>query len=146
MTTAEAIKAVRQAGGEFLVPAPGRLQAYVPSPHPSELETALENIREHRDEALTLLFASDRPPEKLPPTVKGQAVCLYSDLVGEHLWLAADEADAEALLTQGECRGRIYTPEEVKLVVRIADPEIVKQMHEFKQKFNTRMLPPDHGK
>ena len=71
MTVAKAIETVWQAGGEFLVPEPGKLQACVPSPRPAELEAALATIREHRDEALGLLTASDRPPEKLPPIVKG---------------------------------------------------------------------------
>ena len=72
-------------------------------------------------------------PEKLPSIVKGQAVCLYSDLVGENLWIAADEDDAQILVSQGERRGQIYTPEEARLIFRIADAEIVKQVHAFKR-------------
>ena len=138
MTVTEAIAAVTAAGGEFLVPAPGRLQACVSSPCPPELEAALATIREHRDEALALLTASE-----LPAIFKGQAVCLYSDLVGENLWIAADEDDAQILVSQGECRGQIYTPDEVKLIIRIADPEIVKQVHAFKSELNARMRDDD---
>ena len=58
----------------------------------------------------------------------------------------ADEEDGERLIEQGERRGAIYTRAESRLVTRIRDPEIVKQVHAFKREFNTRVLPPDHGK
>lgn len=92
--------------------------------------------------------ASTRRPEQHPAEVhpsdalKGYAVCLCSDLVGENLWIVSDEEDAERLIQQGERRGAIYTRAESLLVTRIDDPEIVKQVHEFKREFNTRMLPP----
>ena len=142
MNVAEAIETIQQAGGEFFVPEPGRLQASVPSQRPPELEAALATIRENRAEVLAVLTVSERPLEKPPPIIKGQAVCLYSDLVGENLWIVADEQDAQALVGQGERRGQVYTPEEVRLVIAIKDPAIVKQVHEFKREFNTRMLPP----
>ena len=63
MTVSQAIETVRQAGGEFLVPEPGKLQACVPSPRPAGLETALTTIREHRDEALVLITAPGPSPE-----------------------------------------------------------------------------------
>ena len=121
----------------------GGLQACVPTPRPPELEVALATIRENRDEALAVLTVSERTHEKLPPIVKGQAVCLYSDLVGENLWIAADEDDAQILVSQGERRGQIYTPEEVRLIIRIADAEIVKQVHAFKSELNGRMRDDD---
>ena len=46
---------------------------------------------------------------------------------------------AERLIEQGERRGAIYTRAESRLVTRIGDPEIVKQVHAFKREFNTRM-------
>ena len=90
----------------------------------------------------------ERNPAEAPPSdaLKGYAVCLYSDLVGENLWIVADDEDAERLIEQGERRGAIYTRAESQLVTRIKDPEIVKQVHAFKREFNTRVLPPDHGK
>ena len=86
-------------------------------------------------------------PAEAPPSdaLKGYAVCLYSDLVGENLWIVADDEDAERLIEQGERRGAIYTRVESRLVTRIDDPEIVKQVHAFKREFNTRMLPPNCG-
>ena len=143
MNVAEAIETIRQAGGEFLVPEPGRLQACVPAPRPPELEAALATIRENRDEALDLLTASELPSKKLPAIFKGQAVCLYSYLVGENLWIAGDEDDAQILVSQGERRGQIYTPEEVRLIIRIADAEIVKHVHAFKNELNGRMRDDD---
>ena len=90
---------------------------------------------------------SERNPAEASPSdaLKGYAVCLYSDLVGENLWIVADEEDAERLIEQGERRGATYTRAESRLVTRIKDPETVKQVHAFKREFNTRMLPPDHG-
>ena len=70
-------------------------------------------------------------------------MCLYSDLVGENLWIAADEDDAQILVSQGERRGQIYTPEEVRLIIRIADAGIVKQIHAFKSELNARMRDDD---
>ena len=98
MTVTEAIATVTAAGGEFLVPAPGRLQVCVPSPRPPELEAALATLREHREQALALLNAS---APKLPAIFKGQAVCLYSDLAEEQIWIAADEEDAQTLVLPG---------------------------------------------
>ena len=66
-------------------------------------------------------------------------MCLYSDLVEEQIWIAADEEDAQTLVTQGERRGQVYAPEEVRLVIAIKDPAIVKEIHNFKREFNTRM-------
>ncbi len=74
--------------------------------------------------------------------LKGFAIALYCDLVKETLWLVADEEDAERLAKDGERRGAIYTGEEVRLVTAIKDPKVVRQVHEFKREFNTRMLPP----
>ena len=89
----------------------------------------------------------EQNPAEAPPrdALKGYAVCLYADLVGENLWIVADQEDAERLIEQGERRGAIYTRAESRLVTRIKDPEIVKQVHAFKREFNTRMLPPDCG-
>ena len=79
----------------------------------------------------------------LSDVLKGYAVCLYSDLVGENLWIVADEEDAERLIEQGERRGAIYTRAESRLVTRIKDREIVQQVHAFKREFNARMRDDD---
>ena len=141
MAVEKAIEAIRQAGRIW--PEDGYIRADVPKRLMSRLQEEIDTIRNHRKEALSLLSASGIPPEKLPPIVKGQAVCLYSDLVEEQIWIAADEADAGILVSQGEDRGQIYTPDEVKLIIRIADPEIVKQVHAFKSEFNARMRDDD---
>ena len=86
----------------------------------------------------------ENPAEALPSdALKGYAVCLYSDLVGENLWIVADEEDAERLIEQGERRGAIYTRAESRLVTRIKDREIVQQVHAFKREFNARMRDDD---
>ena len=57
--------------------------------------------------------------------------------------MSADEEDAKRLTRQGERRGEIYTADELRLVIAISDTEIVKQVHEFKREFDTRIIPPD---
>ena len=141
MTVEKAIEAIRQAGRIW--PEDGYIRADIPKRLMSRLHEEIDTIRNHRKEALSLLSASGLPPEKLPPIVKGQAVCLYSDLVEEHIWIVADDEDAKTLVSQGERRGQIYTPEEVKLIIRIGDPEIAKQAHAFKSELNARMRDDD---
>ena len=156
MTIESAIQALRRVGQ--LTVEGGTICCDLPDPTPAEADRALDVLREHKPEALALLVstlsaaASGRQPEQNPAEalssdpLKGYAVCLYSDLVGENLWIVADDEAAERLIEQGERRGAIYTRAESRLVTRIKDPEIVKQVHAFKREFNTRMLPPDHGK
>src|SRR5437763_13809104 len=72
----------------------------------------------------------------LEEVLKRQALELWSDSLGERLWLVADEEDA-ALLS--EPRGRIYTANEARLVVQIADPRIVAEVHRWKGQFNARL-------
>ena len=156
MTIESAIQALRRVGQ--LTVEGGTICCDLPDPTPAEADRALDVLREHKPEALALLGstlsapASGQQPEQNPAelspsdALKGYAVCLCSDLGGENLWIVADEQDAERLIEQGERRGAIYTRAESRLVTRIDDPEIVKQVHAFKREFNTRMLPPDHGK
>ncbi len=156
MTIESAIQALRRVGQ--LTVEGGTICCDLPDPTPAEADRALDVLREHKPEALALLGstlsapASGRQPEQNPAealssdALKGYAVCLYSDLVGENLWIVADQEDAERLIEQGERRGAIYTRAESRLVTRIKDPEIVKRVYPFKREFNTRVHPPDHGK
>jgi len=68
----------------------------------------------------------------LEETLRGLAVELYlSD--GDCLFIVADEEDAAKL---GEPRGTIYTAAEVRRVIKIADPSVVKEVHRWKRQFN----------
>ena len=97
-----------------------------------------------RPKALLLIEERrQRATGSLERVLKGFAIALYCDLVKETLWLVADEEDAERLAKDEERRGAIYTGEEVRLVTAIKDPKVVRQVHEFKREFDTRMLPPD---
>jgi hypothetical protein len=69
----------------------------------------------------------------LEHVLKGKAVELWSDILGERFWLVADEDDAMLL---GEPRGSIYTAAEARLVVHITDPSIVAEVHRWKRGFN----------
>ena len=65
---------------------------------------------------------------------KGQAVCLASDLLGEHIWIVADREDAALLQTQ-EPGAPCYDLGEVEILAALHDPEIVQEVHQFKRAF-----------
>jgi hypothetical protein len=69
----------------------------------------------------------------LESVLKGHAIELWSDASGERFWLVADEEDAVVLR---EPRGTIYTAAEVRCIVQIADPNVVAEVHRWKQEFN----------
>lgn len=71
--------------------------------------------------------------QPLEAVLKGQALELWSDALGERFWLVADEEDAVLL---GEPRGTIYTAAEARRVVEIADPSVVAEVHCWKREFN----------
>ena len=81
----------------------------------------------------------DRPPkqgsdpEPLESALKGFAVELWSDALGQRFWLVADEEDAR--LVQ-ERRGNIYTAAEARLVIAINDPAAVAECHRWKAMFD----------
>jgi hypothetical protein len=71
----------------------------------------------------------------LEQALKGRPLELYlAD--GDRLFIVADEADAAKL---GEPRGTIYTSAEARLVVRIADPGFVAEVHSWKREFNATL-------
>ena len=75
-------------------------------------------------------------PEATKPVeavLKGLAIELWTDALGERLWLVADEEDASLL---GEPRGRIYTGAEVRRIVQVDDPNVVAEVHRWKREFN----------
>ena len=73
----------------------------------------------------------------LEAALKGHALELWSDTFGERFWLVADEDDATVL---GEPRGTVYTAEEARKVVRIADPFVVAEVYRWKRTFNATVL------
>ncbi|MFN7939110.1 MAG: hypothetical protein U0R19_37650 [Bryobacteraceae bacterium] len=71
----------------------------------------------------------------LEEVLKGRAVELYlAD--GDRLFIVADEEDAQIL---GEPRGAVYTAAEVRQVIQIADAVVVREVHEWKRRFNARV-------
>lgn len=81
-----------------------------------------------------------RPPEEalepLEAALKGQALELWSDSLGERFWLVADEDDAALL---GEPRGTIYTATEAHRLIQIVDPSVVAEVHRWKREFNATL-------
>jgi hypothetical protein len=71
-------------------------------------------------------------PPILEDVLRGLAIELWSDALGERFWLVADEVDAAKL---GERRGSVYTATEARRVVRIGDPAAVAEIHWWKRKF-----------
>jgi hypothetical protein len=74
-------------------------------------------------------------PQPLEDVLKGLAIELWSNAAG-HLFIVADEDDARLL---GEPRGTVYTAAEVRRVVQISDPAIVREVHEWKRALNGRL-------
>ena len=74
------------------------------------------------------------PEATLSLVRKGQAVCLVSDLLGEHIWIVADQEDADVLQTQ-EPGAACYDLAEVEILAALRDPEIVREVHRFKRAF-----------
>ncbi len=96
-------------------------------------------VRELTQEALGDAWSDSgkiQEAEPLEMVLKGHAIALWSDLLGERLFIAADEADAKVL---GEPRGQIYMGDEVRCVVQITDPAIVAELHRWKRRFNGRI-------
>src|SRR5258708_8409129 len=94
------------------------------------LKIAREVMRERQ---IGLGPEADKPLETV---LRGQALELWSDALGERFWLVADEEDA---LLLGEPRGNVYTAAEMRLVVQIRDPAVVLEIHEWKRTFNGRV-------
>ena len=98
----------------------------------------MKNISEYVKD-LTQKALADAPstePESLEAVLKGRAVELWSDLLGERLWLVGDEEDVQRL---GEPRGSVYTAAEARMVCRITDKTIVREVHAWKLEFNGKV-------
>src|ERR1700693_5438326 len=76
--------------------------------------------------------ALEQESVSLESALKGRAVELWSP-ASRGLFIVSDEDDARRL---GEPRGTAYTAAEVRLVVQIGDPAIVREIHEWKRAFN----------
>jgi hypothetical protein len=74
-------------------------------------------------------------PQNLEAVLKGSAIELWSDAAGG-LFIVADEDDARRL---GEPRGTVYSAAELRRVVQIGDPAIVREVREWKRAFNGRV-------
>ena len=64
--------------------------------------------------------------------LKGRAIELWSDGLGERFWLVADEADAARL---GEPRGSVYAAAEARRVIQIGDAATMSEVNRWKRKF-----------
>ncbi len=69
----------------------------------------------------------------LEDVLRGWAIELWSDASGERFWLVADEEDVSKL---GEPRGSVYTAAEARRVAQVGDPAMVREIHDWKQRFN----------
>jgi hypothetical protein len=84
-----------------------------------------------------VLAAQEPGQEPLEAVLKGKAIELWSD--GERFFLIADEEDAARL---GEPRGSVYTAAEVRLITRITDAKVVREIHSYKRRFNGGLTGP----
>ena len=99
------------------------------------LEIAKEALSEHQlartpQRCTTKTTETTKPLESV---LKGRAIELWSDALGERFWLVADEEDAATL---GEVRGTVYTAAEARRVVQIRDPASVAEIHNWKRRFD----------
>lgn len=74
----------------------------------------------------------DSKPVFLEEALKGRAVELWSNGAGR-FFIVADDEDARRL---GQRRGVVYTAAELRRVIRISDPAIVLEIHEWKRSFD----------
>ena len=73
--------------------------------------------------------------ERLEEVLNGLAVELWTDGAG-YLFIVADEEDLRNLNTP---RGTVYTAAEVRRVVQIGDPAIIREIHQWKRTLNGRI-------
>ena len=71
--------------------------------------------------------------ESMEAVLKGKAIELWSDALGERFWLVADEADAARL---GERRGSVYTASEARRMIQVGDRATVAEIHRWKRQFD----------
>jgi hypothetical protein len=85
------------------------------------------------EEALKSKLESANQDDSLEAVLKGLAIELWSDALGERFWLVADEEDAVKL---GEPRGTVYTAAEARRVIQVGDPASVAEIHRWKRRFD----------
>jgi hypothetical protein len=91
------------------------------------------DINDKSSEALKRGYDNnDKTTEPLDGVLKGFAVELWSDALGERFWLVADEEDAAKLRKP---RGTVYTAAEAQRVIQIGDSATVAEIHDWKRRF-----------
>jgi hypothetical protein len=127
MTIEEAIRAVQEVG--VIEADRERFKLRVPVSDRIRLEPAIEVLRRDKEAALAVL----RSEQSLEDVLDGKAVELWSDAAGDRFWIVADEKDAATLMRlEGVGRGAIYTAPEVRLIIRMDDPETAQMIHRWK--------------
>ena len=135
MTLEQAIAEIRQAGS--LAVAGGGIRYEIRKRGP-DTANALAILKDRKSEAVALLSSLEQAPktEPLGSLLEDRAIELWSDSAGR-LFLVADEADGcQAMERLGAGRGEIYTAAEARRIAVVKDPEIVAEIHEWKQRFD----------
>ena len=140
MTISEAVRELRSVG--HLSAEGDRIICRLPRRKSPAQQTALDVVRRRKSEALVFLGNEAEDGQAGPETPetertlnlirKGQAVCLACDILGENLWIVADQEDAALLQTQ-EPGASCYDMAEVEILAALRDPEIVRELHQFKR-------------
>jgi len=71
--------------------------------------------------------------DDLGAAIRGKAIELWSDAAGGRLFIVADEKDVALL---NERRGEVLTVDELRLVVKITDPEAAAEVLRWKRRFD----------
>lgn len=98
------------------------------------------DIERYVNDLATTVLAENHPMAHqevgpLEPVLKGMAIELWSNAAGS-LSIVADEDDAIRLR---QPRGTVYTASEMRRVIQIGDPALVREIHEWKRLFSGRI-------
>ncbi len=137
MKVAEALEVIRRVG--VVESSEGKLKLKFPETERTALQPAIAVLRRGKTEALALLAEplkdsnlGHEKPQSLEDSLRGLAIELWSNAAG-CLFIVGNEDDARRLC---EPRGTVYSASEVRRVVQIGDPAIVREIHEWKRVFD----------
>lgn len=143
MQVEQAIATLRRSG-QLLTDA-GRIRYRGPVTS-GPINEALVALKLNRDMAISILDGKEAGRERtdsIEDVLRGRAVELWSDAAGGRFWLVADSADANRL---NEPRGTVYTASEARRLATIRDPKVVREVNEWKRRFNGSLSEIDYSK
>lgn len=143
MTLTDAIATLRAAGA--ISRKEDRIRIRLPKKRPRRVERALSVVQDRPWEAITLLGSEPEYRQSAEPSgaafesvLKGHAIGLFYNELDQTLRLVSDEEDARL---GGERRSLVYSTEQIRLVVSVKDPPIVRNVHALRGEFDVAARP-----